>query len=372
MKSLLINALIAFILIISMGSTMALAQDTPAPKDQPVDESAIIFAGCRLSVLVKENATDPTKALTPEQKKGTETNIIVGQKQKYIQGCVQEIIRFIIVIASLAAILKIAASGVAMLDPTGSKMSSKLSSKSTITNLVIGLFLLIVGWNLIPILNQSFNNVDFLNLPGVNYCAADQACVSEYSTLAKESKKAFETYKQAEKDKKATLNDKQRLEIIAGIKAYCDNKGKAATDLTRKALEAEQLINAANDKICTEKYAENLAAWMKKGDSNLGDKDGGDAGVPDSIDKLTVDYKDAISKYALAVKDKKAQGDLIKAADVIIGTCSTEKIKIFEDTKKDITNADGLKDREKIIANCKILSGTDSAAIKLKLKEFEI
>jgi hypothetical protein len=364
MKSILINVLIAFILILSMGSTLALAQDnaSPAPKDQPVDESTVIFAGCRLSVLVKQKPTDPTIALTPEQIKGTATNIVVGQKQKYIQGCIQEIIRFIIVIASLAAILKIAASGIAMMDPTGSKMSSKLTSRSTITNLVIGLFLLIVGWNLIPILNQSFNNVDFLNLPGVNYCAADQACISEYSTQANESKKAFETYLAAEKDKKISLSDKYKKELLDGIQKYCDNKDKA---LYKEAFTAAKVNNDVNNKICTEKkYTANIDLWMKNGKSDKG-------GAPlEDFDKITTAYATAVNEYkTLTKKDGTAQGDTDKAAAAITASCSAENIKTLEEVQSKITDEKQKTLSTGIINNCKILIGTDKAAIRAKLAE---
>jgi hypothetical protein len=347
-----------------MGSTLALAQDTPspAPKDQPVDESTVIFAGCRLSVLVKENATDPTKPLTPEQIKGTATNIVVGQKQKYIQGCIQEIIRFIIVIASLAAILKIAASGVAMLDPTGSKMSSKLTSRSTITNLVIGLFLLIVGWNLIPILNQSFNNVDFLNLPGVNYCAADQACISEYTVQANESRKSFETYLIAEKDKKISLSAENRKDLIEGIKKYCDNKDKA---LYKEAFTSAKVNNDVNNKICKEnKYIANIDLWMKNGKSGTG-------GAPlEDLDKITTAYATAVNDYkTITKKDGIAQADTDKAAAAIVATCSAENIKTLEEVQSKITDEKQKTLSSGIINNCKILTGTDKAAIKTKLAE---
>jgi hypothetical protein len=371
MKSILINVLIAFILILSMSSTLVYAQ-TPSSSsvpegEKPVDESTVIFAGCRLSKLVA--APDPTKPLTADELKNKSNIVSTEKKGEYIKNCIQDIIRFIIVIASLAAILKIAASGVAMLDPTGSLMSSKLSSKSTITNLVIGLFLLIVGWNIIPILNNSFNNVDFLNLPGVNYCDTKSACISEFTSQANESKKAFENYKLAEKQKKISLLDSQRKEVIDGIANFCKFRTdkKYAADFTNA-----KLLIPENEKICTEnKYASNLALWMKAGDSDIDKKGGGDAAAKDQVDKYTEDYKTAEQAYILFLRTDSPTQEIGKQKEAAItAACAPEKIKIFEETKSKITNDSvALKTREEIISTCKVLSGTDKEAIKNKFLE---
>jgi hypothetical protein len=369
MKSILINVLIAFILILSMSSTLVYAQ-TPSsvPEgEKPVDESTVIFAGCRLSKLVA--TPDPTKPLTADELKNKSNIVSTAKKGEYIKNCIQEIIRFIIVIASLAAILKIAASGVAMLDPTGSQMGSKLTSKSTITNLVIGLFLLIVGWNIIPILNNSFNNVDFLNLPGVNYCDTKSACVSEFTAQANESKKAFEIYKLAEKQKKISLLDSQRKEVIDGIANFCKLRTdkKYAADFTNA-----KLLIPENEKICTEnKYTANLALWMKAGDSDIDKKGGGDAAAKDQVDKYTEDYKTSEQAYILFLRTDSPTQEIGKQKEAAItAACTPEKIKIFEETKSKITNdAVALKTREEIISTCKVLSGTDKEAIKNKFLE---
>jgi hypothetical protein len=156
--------------IIILANPLVLAQTDPAKV--PVDESTVIFAGCRLSVLVDKTTGTPIKESKSDEKIDQANQL--ARKQTYVKGCIQDIIRFIIVIASLAAILKIAVTGI-----QGMYQDNSKQLRGTVTNLVIGLFLLIVGWNLIPILNNSFNNVDFLNLPSIGYCSIQGGCQEE-------------------------------------------------------------------------------------------------------------------------------------------------------------------------------------------------
>jgi hypothetical protein len=210
-------------------------KDVPIPKQIPVDESTVIFAGCRLSNLSAAYPATPEKDEldegedeTPQDDKDVlaQSKIIQNNaiKSKYISGCFQDIIRFVIIIASLAAILKIAASGLALLDPTGSKISQNLSSKSTITNLIIGLFLLIVGWNIIPILNNSFNNVGFLNLPGISYCNGTSVCSTE--AIQKQTKyfNCINRYKTIKKDKDFSENIDLQQNLEDCLRDFCREK----------------------------------------------------------------------------------------------------------------------------------------------------
>ena len=110
------------------------------------DESNVVIPACRLS-----NATNSTGV------------VVADKHREWFKNCIQGIIQFIIVLAVLVTILKLAFDGVNMLDPTSYK--DKINSRQQITNLVIGLFLLLIGWNLIPIMNLSLGNVNFLQLP---------------------------------------------------------------------------------------------------------------------------------------------------------------------------------------------------------------
>jgi N-acetylmuramoyl-L-alanine amidase len=116
---------------------------------EPVDQSNTIIPACSLKVL--------------------ESPIGVGisQKDKFLSGCIQGIIRFIIVLAVLAAVLKVAASGLVAMSPVGSDAPK---TTSVISNLVVGLFLLLVGWNLLPTFNASFANQKYLALPTYSIC----------------------------------------------------------------------------------------------------------------------------------------------------------------------------------------------------------
>jgi hypothetical protein len=199
---------------------LSFAQGTPTKIG--IDESTVIFASCRLSNLVDKSTATPIK----ETKEESEADKIKQdvRKNDYVKGCIQEIIRFVIVIASLAAILKIAASGLALLDPSGSKVSQKLTSRSTITNLVIGLFLLIVGWNMIPILNASFNSVNFLDLPRVNYCDIKDGCVSERKLRIQRYRSCTQRYEEIMDEKKyETSKDNQDI-LVKCIIEYCQVK----------------------------------------------------------------------------------------------------------------------------------------------------
>ena len=215
MKQLFLYFILAIVIFSSAVSSLAQSSSSSAPKIG-VDESNVIFPGCRLSKL-----KDPNEPKTPIiENKGQLEGIKEKEdelKKEYIKGCMQEIIRFIIVIASLAAILKIAASGVQLMfnDKEGTK------ARSTITNLVIGLFLLIVGWNMIPILNASFNNVNFLNLPRVNYCDIKSACVSERTLKLQRFQGCTQRYEEIMDDKKYEANNDLKLGLATCIVQYC-------------------------------------------------------------------------------------------------------------------------------------------------------
>jgi hypothetical protein len=338
MKTILRNVLIAFILILSMGSTLVLAQ-SPA-SEQPVDQSNIIFANCRLGKLV----ADDKVGLTQAQIDGTApSNVTDAGKQGYLKGCIQDIIRFIIVIASLAAILKIAASGLAMLDPSGSKMSQKLSSKSTITNLVIGLFLLIVGWNLIPILNASFNNVDFLNIPGTDHCSLPSSnCTTIYSIQAGEVKEALKKYETVVKDKKIVMLQKQYDDTIADLKKYCENIGKdEKSDKYKEAYVKAGITKPENVKICTDGYEKKFNdafAAGKKGASG----DGSD------ITTILQAYTTRAAAYKQVAAKGNADADKKAAETSLIETCSDKFITEFEKISAPLT-----PEQTKALASCK-------------------
>lgn len=110
---------------------------------KPVDLSNSIFTSCGLDKI-----------------------FINGKKnQLYIVNCALEVIEFVILLALLLAILKVSLDGLSKMDPTGSNRSPK----KTIQNLFIGIMLMSTCWVVLPILNASANNVEFMNLPQISY-----------------------------------------------------------------------------------------------------------------------------------------------------------------------------------------------------------
>jgi hypothetical protein len=170
MYQLLRVILISFVFGLLLFNISVFSQTSETPPDGPVDQSNVIFPACRLSVLSTGSKGEITK-----EKKG-----------EFIRGCIQDIIRFVIVVSCLGAILKIASSGLSSMDPTNtSKAEPPLK---VVSNLVIGLFLLLVGWNLVGILNSSFNNANFLNLPGLDSSKNRQKISSIYSKISNYSR----------------------------------------------------------------------------------------------------------------------------------------------------------------------------------------
>ncbi len=344
MKNILRNVTIAFILILTMASTIASAQSEPV-KEQAVDQSNVIFKGCQLGNLVKKE--DIAKPLTEQQLNGEKSNIDETGRDGYIKNCIQDIIRFIIVIASLAAILKIAASGLAMLDPSGSKVSQSLTSRSTITNLVIGLFLLIVGWNLIPILNASFNNVDFLNIPGTDHCnLANSNCTTQYTIQASESKEALGKYQQAEKDKKIVIQPSQLKSLKEDLATYCKNV--VLDEKTNKFKEAyikDGIAKTEYQKICKVDYSTEIDKWATAGKEGV-------SGKEDGITSALVAYNAAIQGYKkVATGSSATEKDAAKKK--LVDICSKENISVIENIKATFP-----PEATEAIKNCKKIQDT--------------
>jgi hypothetical protein len=94
-----------------------------------------------------------------------------AQKRNFYAGCIQGIIRFIVVLSATFAIIRIAIVGLGELNPLG---GGNPQIKATIQNLVIGLALLTMGWYIIPIFNGTFSKVNFLEPPSVRQIELDR------------------------------------------------------------------------------------------------------------------------------------------------------------------------------------------------------
>jgi hypothetical protein len=229
---------ISIFLLLSV-SPLTIAQTAPttpgAPAaPTPVDQSNAIFPGCRISVL------------SGGSNKGKVTQ---ETKKKFLTGCVEEIIRFIIIMVCLVAVLRIASGGLAQIFPeAGGELSVKpATTKKLVTDLIIGLFLLVVGWNLVGILNASFNNVDFLNLPAINPCNIPGGCETPAQKKKRQANEAISKYALLKKDNTFTGSEADRGTLIDTLKEICAAK---STDEVYKTL---------NTSFCSDKYEDVIA-----------------------------------------------------------------------------------------------------------------
>ncbi len=313
----IIKVFLKTILLITLFFSFVSFAQTPANNttnaaDQPVDQSNVIFPGCRLSVLTSSS----TEAITPEK------------KSQYIKGCIQDILRFVIVMACLAAILKIAASGLSSLDPTKSGAAED-PIKKTIPNLVIGLFLLLVGWNLVGILNNSFNSVNFLKLPESNHCNINSGCESAERKLAREAAAALATYDKMKTENKYSGSQDQKNTLINTIKDYCSK-------INDPKYKSEFANVKVDPKVCAEQYADKINTIGSIG-----------AVSPDSTG--VKEFNTQRAKLVELKKNGKTYNEAIEQYNELASVCNerafdkavtAEGKKVFEECKLVLSNTD--------------------------------
>lgn len=271
------------------SSSAAAPYIAPKFQNNPVDQSNVIFPGCRLSVLTGGAAS---------------TAITAANKQKYITGCIEEVLRFVIIMVSLVAILRIALSGVMQILPdTGGIINSKGNNpKKIVSDLVVGLFLLVVGWNLVGILNSSFNNVDFLNLPAITHCKEGTACFDTPEKIkAREGKAATEKYRQIISENKYTGSAADMAALKTELKKVCD------------ARTTEAIYKTFDTKLCDDKYEENLTKVGQNGANNP--------------DEQVTKFDDEIKKYKAAKAANPADPKLVELESEIMSSCATYEFK---------------------------------------------
>jgi hypothetical protein len=250
MYQLLRVILISFVFGLLLFNISVFSQTSETPPDGPVDQSNVIFPACRLSVLSTGSKGEITK-----EKKG-----------EFIRGCIQDIIRFVIVISCLGAILKIAASGLSSMDPTNtSKAEPPLK---VVSNLVIGLFLLLVGWNLVGILNSSFNNANFLNLPGLDNCKIANGCETEAQKTDRRSQASILKYQTILDSYKIQLDPTELKTVTEDVKLFCQDqtnkrynsyRDKIDTSICNKGVDSVVKIAEENK---PEKFIPNFSKFV--------------------------------------------------------------------------------------------------------------
>lgn len=112
-----------------------------------IRDDTVIINQCKLSNLVNN------QQMVTEKK-----------KQEFIPNCIQGIIRFVIIMFCLLTILRIAFIGISQLSMNDSAINP---IRIEIQNIVIGIALLTFAWNLLPIINASLGNMNFLQLPKI-------------------------------------------------------------------------------------------------------------------------------------------------------------------------------------------------------------
>jgi hypothetical protein len=108
---------------------------------------------------------------------GTEADMR-KRNSDYITNCLTSVIRFIIVIGLVIALFKIAFTGImeyATLPELYKFDKNAINMRKQLQDVVVGLFVLAVLWNIIPIFNTALNRVNFLNPPQYNQSTIKKA-----------------------------------------------------------------------------------------------------------------------------------------------------------------------------------------------------
>jgi hypothetical protein len=289
MKKLFQKFLILFIFALILPCNAILAQTpTPAPTtqvDNTLDLNNSIIPGCSLSAFTVTGGQSVTEA----------------SRKTFISNCFQGIFRFIIVLAALATILRLAISGVALLDPSGSRGSLGSNSRQSIQNLVIGLLLMTIGWNLLPILNASFNNLDFLKLPGVeDTCKISNACETPEKKKTREAKEAVAKFDKALTENKFIGNFDDAKNILETTANFCAIRNDA---------KYKDLMKDISTKACDKANVDKFKKATENGGNN-----------PDKfVDKF---YADIEKLRAFKRKPKEGESEITYEAEVAVN-CQT-------------------------------------------------
>lgn len=293
-KTSLFRNLLTLVLLLTLSviifSKLSVNAQTPSPAPAnpvpavPVDLSNSVLPGCQMSILGASTAT----------------GITMEQKQKFLVGCFQEIIRFITVLAFLGALLQIALSGLKILNPIsaidGGGAAETRALKDSLQNTVIGIFLLVIGWNMITLFNQSFINADFFNLPDVTHCKIANACETAEQKAQREGKNAVTFFEKIVKENKFSGPTSQLLDIKKTLALICSKK----TDPTYKDLDT---------KFCDTKYVEKIDKINNNGSNN----------PDDFAEKFFVQ----LENYKKAKAENATQAKLIELSSEAAAYCDT-------------------------------------------------
>jgi hypothetical protein len=223
-------------------------------------------------------------------------------KKKYFQGCIQSAFRFIIILAALTSVLKLAYDGIRMFVDR----KAVTNTRKTVTDLIIGLLLLTLGWNLLPIFNQSFNNLNFLQLPSLNYCTITLGCTPEKVLKERRYRECTNRYNIIIEQKEYNGNNDDKSKLAKCIQEYCSEPDIYKT-VNREVCEDRKTIIINIDKA----IADGIKLRAARNAS------GGSTGsVPDS--QLISEYEKLIKDGRIKQKDNdtKVLWDGVKSGEV--------------------------------------------------------
>lgn len=266
-------------------NTNAQTPTLPAPVPVvPVDLSNSVLPGCQMSILGASTAN----------------GITMEQKQKFLVGCFQEIIRFVTVTVFLGALLQIAISGIKIVNPMsavdGGGAAEAKALRANLQNTVIGIFLLVIGWNMVTLLNQSFINTDFFNLPDVTHCKIANACETAEQKAQREGRNAVDFLEKILKENKFSGPTSQLIDIKKTLALICSKK----TDPAYKDLDK---------KFCDTKYLEKIDKINNNGSNN----------PDDFAEKFFIQ----LDNYKKAKTANATEGKLIELASEAAAYCDT-------------------------------------------------
>jgi hypothetical protein len=167
------------------ATVLAVTPDTQAQVENRFGKDSFLVSGCSIDNLSVSDA-DLTNAefnkspTVTSQSDPSKKLIAIGKlkNKKFIESCFTGVIRFLIVVGCILAFFKIAATGLlefANFPELYKFNKNALEQRVQIQNVVIGLFVLIVLWNIVPIFNTASNRINFLNPPEYNQSTIKKA-----------------------------------------------------------------------------------------------------------------------------------------------------------------------------------------------------
>jgi hypothetical protein len=244
-----------FILLISFtiaGSfstfvPVSIAQESPKPGEtsaRSLNSSANLVESCSLkqldpkSAVINELTALPANATQDQINKRFEDQV----KPVFFQNCFQGVLRLAIVFSATAAIFQIILVGLSELNPIG----APINMKKRVQDLVIGLALIALAWNIVPLFNAAFARANFLNPPSYQTQSLEKAFkLQELSQRIQENIDNNDTGKPKTAEDQALIDECKKTPDTAGCK---DVNEKLTAEAQKVISDANVFYNEFKDK----------------------------------------------------------------------------------------------------------------------------